>query len=333
MLYPGAEIIQNRAVIFSEVLKSLVLDSHLNLVMNINYIKTLLFSLALSVVAPISASACPDIDGLVDVNCDRLLTIVCFGDSITFGRSDKPIEVGYPGRLNNFLPNALVYNLGRPGEKTTEGLFRAGREFSSIPNIDYIIVLEGTNDYYITEWSASRTRSNLLDIIQRGQNRGALTILASLTDIKRTDQKPWIRSVNNAITNFVLIDFFSLGDGIISEDSIHPGPEGYSAMTALVVQQLPLISENNRPADTDSDGIYDFAESFFGTDIFNADSDNDSILDGREVFEFGSNPLALDSDGDGFTDAEEINEIGSNPADPRPGAPQISNVEVMLPET
>ena len=279
------------------------------------------------------AEACPDIDGLVDINCDRLLTIVCFGDSITFGRADEPEQIGYPGRLVNFFPNALVYNLGLPGERTPSGLSRASRQFSEINNIDYIIVLEGTNDFFITEWSAANTRNNLLGMIQRGQNRGAISILASLTDIKRPDQKPWIRSVNDQIAGFILIDFFSLGDEIISSDSIHPGPDGYTLMTSLVSQALPGISANNRPADTDLDGIYDFAEITFGTDVFDPDSDKDTILDGREVFEFGSNPLALDSDGDGFSDEQEVNEIGSDPADPRPGAPTIRDVETMLPET
>jgi len=294
-------------------------------------LKFIILSLALLATVTSNAAACPDIDGLVDVNCDRLLTIVCFGDSITFGRSDLPVEIGYPGRLNIFFPSAIVYNLGVPGEKSSAGLSRVGRQLSEIPNIDYFIALEGTNDFFLEQWSASNTRNNLLGILQRGQNSGAISILASLTDIRRADQKPWIRSVNSLIANFILVDFFSLGDGIISPDNIHPGPWGYFAMASLLSDTLPTISESIRPADSDSDGVYDFAESFFGTDVFNADSDGDTLSDGRELFEFGSNPLALDSDGDGFSDAQEVNEIGSNPASPRPGAPSIRSIEAVAP--
>lgn len=44
--------------------------------------------------------------------------------------------------------------------------------------------------------------------------------------------------------------------------------------------------------DTDSDGLSDFVESFYGTDPRNSDTDGDSYLDGEEV-RYGYSPLGL----------------------------------------
>ena len=54
--------------------------------------------------------ACPDIDGMLDLNCDGEGVIVAFGDSITDGVGDSS-GLGYPGRLNLLFPSATVYNL------------------------------------------------------------------------------------------------------------------------------------------------------------------------------------------------------------------------------
>ena len=48
--------------------------------------------------------ACPDIDALVDVNCDGKLVFFFYGDSITYGLRDIAVglngkPLGYPGRL------------------------------------------------------------------------------------------------------------------------------------------------------------------------------------------------------------------------------------------
>lgn len=44
--------------------------------------------------------------------------------------------------------------------------------------------------------------------------------------------------------------------------------------------------------DTDADGLPDFAESFYGTDARNPDTDGDSYLDGEEI-RYGYSPLGL----------------------------------------
>jgi len=281
--------------------------------------------------APISAQACPDIDGLVDINCDRQLKIITFGDSITAGVGDET-RLGYPGRLQLFLPNSTVFNVGISGERTPTGRARAPGIFATVENPDYIIILQGVNDFFLPSPNAGSTRNNLLSIVSSARATGAVALLGTLTGINRSFQVGWVNSVNQQIRPFTQLDFFGLGPGILSSDRLHPNGAGYQVMAEFVWFRLVDIGAALRPIDTDADGIYDFAEASFGANPNIPDTDGDGLLDGAEVFTHGSSPNALDSDGDGFSDAREVNEIGSNPGDPRPGAPVIERFE-LLPRT
>jgi hypothetical protein len=67
--------------------------------------------------------------------------------------------------------------------------------------------------------------------------------------------------------------------------------------------------------DQDSDGLATADEFDRGLDPFDADSDDDGLLDGEEVTAIGTDPLLFDTDGDGFSDGLEVS-TGSDPLDP-----------------
>lgn len=285
---------------------------------------------ALALVSFPTAQACPDIDSLLDVNCDGQVIVATFGDSITYGRGSTT-GLGYPEYLNQLVPNVIVYNFGNPGENTYSGKSRAPGAFATAGAPDFAVVLEGVNDYWVTNRDSHVTRANLVSILNSGQVRGAIPVLANLTDIRRASQRGWVTLVNSRIQTLKSIDFFSLGVNIISPDNIHPHSAGYQLMAALVLMKLQEATVANRPADTDADGIYDFAEAKFGSSPTNPDSDGDGLLDGAEVFTYGSDPTKLDSDGDGFTDPYEVNTLHTSPGDPRPNPPTLKRLEIMLP--
>ncbi len=167
--------------------------------------------------------------------------------------------------------------------------------------------------------------------MQTARSKGATPILSSLTDIKRDFQRGWVLSVNSAIGPYKTLDFFSLGKGIISSDLLHPGQSGYVTMGNLASTVLLGTGQSLRPADTDADGMYDFAETRIGSNPMVADTDGDSLKDGDEVFVYGSSPTNVNTDGDQFSDEFEVKTLGSNPGDPRPGAPRIDSLEVVNP--
>ncbi len=303
---------------------------------NINRISTLL-SLALILSSTVLFArpvfACPDIDGLTDRNCDKKLVIVAFGDSITYGVGDFE-GLGYAGRLGLIFPNAKIVKLGVRGEATATGKLRSKRDLPLIPEVDYTIVLQGTNDFWSLNKSSISTRDNLISIVRTARGVGAETLLSTLTAVRpyktRSLQVPWVRSVNNNIRSYSQIDFFSLGVAIIGSDNLHPNPIGHYQMSLLASQTLRDKSAVNKPADNDQDGIYDFAEAKFGTSSSSRDSDGDSILDGAEVFTYNSSPLKVDSDGDGFSDDYEINILKSDPSSSLPTAPKLNSLELVV---
>jgi len=71
-------------------------------------------------------------------------------------------------------------------------------------------------------------------------------------------------------------------------------------------------SEENKPLDTDDDGLTDEEEKELGTDINNVDTDDDGLFDREEVKVYQTDPLNADTDGDGYLDGEEVKE-GNDP--------------------
>lgn len=291
------------------------------------YLRTLLIVGFFAITAR-QAAACPDFGGLADLNCDGRVEIICFGDSITFGIGDSQ-KLGYPGRLVQLRPGLFLRNLGDPGEKTSNGKGRASRRFAQYQTADYAIILEGVNDYFQTDRTSSNTRDNLLSMVRSASATGAVTMLANLTDVRRDFQKPWVRAVNSRISPYRKIDFFSLGTSIIGSDLLHPNGNGYQQMALRVSTVLQQMSDQNRPVDSDGDGIYDFAEARYSANPNIADTDGDGILDGAEVFTYGSSPVSLDSDNDGYSDNLEVLTLHSNPADAKPGAPLLSELKAI----
>jgi lysophospholipase L1-like esterase len=207
-------------------------------------IKHIFLLLLLLTSAPGSAYPCPPIDGISDINCDGKLVILCFGDSITFGRGDST-GLGYPGRLKMMLPSATVINRGVPGENTYTGRVRAAAEFPKY-QADYIVILQGVNDFWVNNRNASPavTRNNLLEIKALAESLGAHAVLANLLPVNRTDQGPWPVRVNNLINPFVQVDFFSLGKRILV-DNLHPGGSGYHQMALRVRDYLLTVPPSN----------------------------------------------------------------------------------------
>lgn len=58
--------------------------------------------------------------------------------------------------------------------------------------------------------------------------------------------------------------------------------------------------------DTDGDGLIDYDEAIYGTDINITDTDGDGLLDGEEVHTYGTTATVADTDSDGSDDGAEV---------------------------
>ena len=57
--------------------------------------------------------------------------------------------------------------------------------------------------------------------------------------------------------------------------------------------------------DSDGDELWNYIETFLGTDPENPDTDGDELSDWVEIYTLGYNPLEIDTDGDGILDGDE----------------------------
>jgi len=82
----------------------------------------------------------------------------------------------------------------------------------------------------------------------------------------------------------------------------------YEYSTVAAFYRTAATSTN----DADADGLDNVTEYSLGTDYQDADTDDDTLDDGEEVLEEGTNPLEADTDGDGLTDFQESETYNTN---------------------
>jgi hypothetical protein len=93
------------------------------------------------------------------------------------------------------------------------------------------------------------------------------------------------------------------GDGVLDGAECLLGSDPVSASSLPPRQPL---------GDSDRDGLRDDVEETLGTDPHDADTDNDTVLDGVEVKGFNTSPLVRDSDSDGCEDRREIASVNAD---------------------
>ena len=96
------------------------------------------------------------------------------------------------------------------------------------------------------------------------------------------------------------VSFGFKGTGGISDNK----PYNYK-MTSISLPVSEDSTEIDENLDTDSDGIPDYLEDYFGTDKYKKDTDGDGISDYMEIFLIDLNPTEIDTDGNGVNDGDE----------------------------
>ncbi len=85
---------------------------------------------------------------LAEKDAEKNKTIVCFGDSNTYG-SNNQIEDTWPDLLNKQLGDYRIINAGIPGHTATQGLDRFGRDVIK-NNPSFVFIFFGINDSILT---------------------------------------------------------------------------------------------------------------------------------------------------------------------------------------
>lgn len=200
---------------------------------------------------------------VTNASADELVT---FGDSISKGTpyledregGGRVNEGGYQPYLVDLLNNAnrasTTYNWGVGGENSATGADRIDDVLDRYPQADYVLILEGTNDWS-QHISVSSTIDHLELMIDKSLNRGIEPILATLlpsTDkggdkalAIRTEYNPRIRELARS-RGIILADMYPEFREDWSEltyDGSHPNRSGYSRMAQVWFKALftPLV--------------------------------------------------------------------------------------------
>jgi len=192
--------------------------------------------------------------------------ILCFGDSITFGRGEIPNK-SWSGRLKDYFEvkgsHNGVYNLGVPGQTSTDLLKRfdseaEGRIRIKRPSDKYLILIAiGTNDCKFDgkpEDNNPRTtddqfRKNIKELITKAKSYRAKLAFIGLPPVDKSRTLPyeetWFKPERVKLFNDIVKElceennvlFFDIFDVMSKEDfpkllddGLHPNSDGYDFM-------------------------------------------------------------------------------------------------------
>ncbi len=156
-------------------------------------------------------------------------TIVCFGDSLTYGTGAGK-EMDYPAQLSKLLGTPVI-NAGVPGDTTANALGRLERDvLSKAP--DLVLITLGGNDLK-NGVARDRAFENLRMIVASIQNTGATVIIGGIRFPMR--DRGFGRAYEELAdeTDAVLIpNIFEgiMGNRKFMSDPIHPNDAGYKLM-------------------------------------------------------------------------------------------------------
>jgi len=192
--------------------------------------------------------------------------ILCFGDSITFGRGEIPNK-SWCGRLKEFFESKAkyngVYNLGVPGHTSTDLLKRfdseaSGRIRINKPSDNYLIIISvGTNDCKLDgkpgdkkpRTTDDQFRKNIKELITKAKSYQAKLVFMGLPPVDKSKTQPfeetWFKServelFNDIVkelckeNNVLFFDIFKImgkeNYAQLLGDGLHPNSAGYDFM-------------------------------------------------------------------------------------------------------
>ncbi len=179
-------------------------------------------------------------------------TIVCFGDSLTFGYG-VPGGDDYPAALSKML-NMPVINAGIDGDSSGEALKRIQSDVLD-RNPMLVIIEFGGNDF-LRKVPLENTIANISQMADMVQEKGAM---AAIVDISSGIFMATYRKALRALAeNKQAIFVPSVLSGIITNpemksDFLHPNAEGYRLIAQRVHKEVAGYLRRNSPPAVQAD--------------------------------------------------------------------------------
>lgn len=164
-------------------------------------------------------------------------TIICFGDSITFGYGVKPGD-DYPTALSKAIDMPVI-NAGVDGDTTSTALSRIDADV--LGNNPRLVIVEFCGNDFIKKVPKEITIKNIREIVQHIHARGAMVALVDISagmflidyriafsDIARKTGAIFIPAVLSGI----------ITNPSMKSDFLHPNAEGYQLIAERIAKQI-----------------------------------------------------------------------------------------------
>lgn len=172
-------------------------------------------------------------------------TIVCFGDSITFGYGAQPGD-DYPSILAQMVAMPVI-NAGIDGDTTSEALKRLRTDV--LDRKPFLVVIEFCGNDFLRKFPKEATVENISRMIDECHKAGAMVALADIS------AGMFLQEYRKAFAELAArkkaIFIPSILDGIITNprlksDFLHPNAEGYKTIARRVYRAIIPFLEQNR---------------------------------------------------------------------------------------
>lgn len=164
-------------------------------------------------------------------------TIICFGDSITFGYGVNPGE-DYPTNLAK-LAKRPVINAGVDGDISAQGLQRIKRDV--LDQDPYLVLIEFTGNDFLKKVPMHATIDNIREMIRQIQKQGAMTAIVDISaGVFLLDYRIQLANLARETESIFVPATLS---GIITNpsmksDFMHPNADGYKIVAKRVYQEI-----------------------------------------------------------------------------------------------
>ena len=182
--------------------------------------------------------------GVVNVD-SRGHTIICFGDSVTFGCGAGGPGKDYPAVLAK-LTSQPVINSGINDETSDEAVKRLQNDV--LDKDPLIVIVEfGGNDFLKVE-PVSRTMANIEEMIKRIQQHGSMVALADISsEFVMNEYTPGFRQLSQKYGTILIPGLLSdiMTEPSLKSDFIHPNEKGYRIVAQRVYRAIiPYLNQN-----------------------------------------------------------------------------------------
>jgi lysophospholipase L1-like esterase len=160
-------------------------------------------------------------------------TIVCFGDSITYGTGANEGE-DYPSLLRELVRRDLI-NAGVAGDTTRDALARLDTDV--LARDPYLVIVEFGGNDFLERLPKKETLANLKEIVSRIQESGAIVALCDVSSTVimsgyRNDYRKLARETGSIFIPRLMEGI--LVNPAFKYDEVHPNSKGYKIIAEKI---------------------------------------------------------------------------------------------------